>query len=326
MTSKIPCQMHKLCKTNRRPIDIMSLIVITGITGKTGNWFLRRLNSEAASLIDYRFRLASRTVTNLDMIAKAAIKTEICIGNITNPDFCEILCKGANILIHIAGIRYLFPLVEKAAKCGVKRFILIHTTGMFSKYKSAAKPYIKLEADIRALAAENDIAVTILRPTMIYGDLCDRNISILIRMVDKLRVFPVINGAKYELQPVCAKDLGEAYYSVLMHPEITRNKSYNLSGGAPIQLIDMLREIGAQLGKENKFVSVPFWLAYFGAWLVFCVTFTKVDYREKIQRMIEPRVFSYEDATKDFGYAPVVFSEGVKGEIEQYKLQKEKRK
>ena len=193
---------------------------------------------------------------------------------------------------------------------------------MFSKYKKAARPYIDLEKRIHELAKLHDISVTILRPTMIYGTLDDKNVSFFIRMVDNLRFFPVINGAKYELQPVYAKDLGEAYYSVLMNSNTTAGKSYNLSGGAPIMLIDMLKTIARYLGKSPRFFSVPFWLAYSGAWFLYALTLTKFDYREKVQRMIEPRVFDHEAATADFGYNPVSFAEGVSDETVQYLRQK----
>lgn len=296
----------------------MSVVAVTGITGKTGYWFYHKLCEEATSLPNYSFRFASRSQISLKPIGSASIKTESVTGDISNRAFCESLCRGADTLIHIAGIRWSLPLIEVAAECGVKRFILVHTTGMFSKYKNAAKPYVALEKRIHEIAEDNKIQVTILRPTMIYGTLNDKNVSTFIRMVDKLKFFPVINGAKYELQPVHSRDLGEAYYSVLMSPETTTGKEYNLSGGAPIMLIDMLKTISAYLGKRTHFFTVPFGVAYFGAWVLFCGTFGRFDYREKVQRMIEPRVFSHENAASDFGYSPVTFAEGVKEEVEQY--------
>ena len=42
---------------------------------------------------------------------------------------------------------------------------------------------------------------------MIYGSLDDQNMSVFIKMVDKLKIFPVINGGKYSLQPVHQEDL-----------------------------------------------------------------------------------------------------------------------
>lgn len=297
----------------------MKIVAVTGITGKTGKWFLNRLNNEPGIFEKFTFRAATRQKIDI------GYGIETLKGDIADPGFCRKLCEKSETLLHIAGIRSSFPLLSVAAECGVKRFILVHTTGMFSKYKKAAKPYLTLEAKIRKLADDYGIAVTILRPTMIYGDLYDRNVATFIRMVDKLKLFPVINGARSELQPVYAKDLGDAYFEVLMNPDTTVNKSYNLSGGAPIALIDMLKTIGDQLGKKNIFVNVPFPIAYFGAWMVFILSFTKIDYREKVQRMIEDRVFSHEDATRDFGYRPLQFPEGVKFEISQY-LAKERRR
>ncbi len=226
---------------------------------------------------------------------------------------------GYNVLIHITGINRSIPLVKHGLAAGVKRFVLVHTTGIYSRYKAAGEEYRAIDSEVEKLCREASATITILRPTMIYGNLNDRNLSVFIRMVDKLRLFPIINGAKYELQPVWCGDLGRAYYQVLMNPKSTENKNYNLSGGSPIMLIDMLNEIGKQLGVNNTFISVPYRLAYFVAWIVYVLTFKRKDYREKVQRLVEPRVYSYEEATRDFGYHPLIFKDGIKTEIEMYK-------
>ena len=119
------------------------------------------------------------------------------------------------------------------------------------------------------------------------------------------------------------KDLGKAFYDVLMNPEITDSKEYDLSGGKPILLIDIFKEIGNQLGVKNTFISVPSSIAYLGAWIVYILTFKKKDYREKVQRMVEPRAYSYEKAANDFNYSPHEFKDGVKEEIIMYKQLKE---
>lgn len=288
------------------------MIAITGITGKTGYWFYQRLISYASGRDDISCRFASRSLEALKFIVPTE-QMQYCIGNINDPEFCNTFLDNVDTLVHIAGIRYSFPLLDIAAQKGVRRFILVHTTGMYSKYKKAAKPYITLEARIHELATRYNINIT-----MIYGTLDDKNVSVFIKMVDKLRLFPVINGARYELQPVHAEDLGDAYFRVLMNPKTTANKEYNLSGGKPIMLIDMLKTISEYMGKHTSFFSVPFPLAYLCACAVYYGTLTKIDYREKIQRMIEPRVFDHDMATKDFGYAPVTFQDGVKQEVLQY--------
>lgn len=69
-------------------------------------------------------------------------------------------------------------------------------------------------------------------------------------MVDKLPVMPIVNGAHYLLQPVHYRDLGYAYYAVLTHEESTVGRDYDLSGKEPIELREMLKEIGIQMGKQ----------------------------------------------------------------------------
>ena len=201
----------------------------------------------------------------------------------------------------------------------MRRLILIHTTGIYSKYKAAGEEYREIDSFVYITCKEHNIVLTILRPTMIYGNTTDNNVVKFIKMVDKLPLMPVVNGARYELQPVHYKDLGDAYYAVLMNEEATANRDFNLSGGEPIMLRDMLSEIGKNLGKKLKFISCPFGLAYLGAWLVYIVTLKKMDYREKVQRLCEPRIFSHEEATRAFGYNPRIFQIGVVDEVKQYK-------
>jgi hypothetical protein len=112
--------------------------------------------------------------------------------------------------------------------------------------------------------------------------------------------------------------MGEAYYQVLINEETTKNKNYNLSGKNPILLIDIFRTIGTYLGKKTIFVSIPFPIAYLGGWVIYIFSIGRIDYREKIRRLVEPRVFDHVEATKDFGFLPLDFKEGVKTEIEEY--------
>jgi hypothetical protein len=73
---------------------------------------------------------------------------------------------------------------------------------------------------------------------MINGDVCDHNMSKFIKMVDGFRLFPVIDHGKCLIQPVNARDLGKAYYSVLMIPSEKVKPSYNLSGEKPIIMLE----------------------------------------------------------------------------------------
>ncbi len=316
----------------------MQTVVITGITGKSGQYFLKRMLKEYQYLRDYSFKFLCRKSDNsknkvgYDLLNSARqedkLNIEIIEVDLTDEnEIRQVFLQSVDMLFHIASVKLTLNIVPIALEMGVDNIVMVHTTGIYSKYKKAGEAYRQTEAKIAELVEGykikgRNISTTILRPTMIYGDLQDGNVSTFIKMVDKYRLFPTVKGARFDLQPVWCKDLGDAYYEVLTKWDITKNKEYVLSGGKPIQLRQMFMEIAKQLGVKNKFISVPFWIAYSGAWLIYLLTFTKKDFREKVQRLVEPRAYSHELANQDFNYSPVCFAEGVKEEIEAYKLKK----
>lgn len=294
------------------------MILLTGITGKSGKWFLRNLNDNNNSLNKKSYRVIVRTTSNVELIDQSKLCIEKAYGDLNDEAFLSDALKGINIVFHIAGIHSSMKVVNAAIKNKVDWIILVHTTGIYSKYKSASEEYINIEKKIEQITKDSNISLTILRPTMIYGSINDRNVAIFIRMVDKLRIFPVVSHAKFPLQPVHAKDLGNAYYQVLLNEKMTNGKKYILSGKSPIMLIDMLKTIAKLLEKRNIYVSFPFPIAYFGSYVLCLISLKRIDYRERVQRLVEPRIFSHDDASRDFGYSPMDFEEGVINEIKEY--------
>lgn len=296
------------------------LLAITGITGKSGRVLAEQIahvdtfKKEFPAGIRVFVRSSSNTI-HLDTILPDVQKVT---GALTDKAFLEKELKGVDTLLHIAGIHWSREIVSAAAVCDVRRLILVHTTGIYSKYKAAGEEYRQIDDFVYKTCRERGILLTILRPTMIYGTVNDHNIAVFIKMVDRLPVMPVVNGARYELQPVHCRDLGIAYFDVLMHEEQTANRDFILSGGRPILLRDIFTVIGHELGKEVTFFSVPFCVAYTGAVLLYGMTLGKVDFRERVQRLCEPRIFEHDEATRAFGYHPMNFEEGIKDEIREY--------
>lgn len=294
-------------------------VFITGVTGKSGLSFFNECKEHKPQ--GYSFTFLVRDEGKAKELKSEWPEINYVIGSIENATLIhhEFQTGQYDIVLHIAGIHLSLSLIKEVVQFGsVKRLILVHTTGIYSKHKAASEGFKHIENSIDALIDGKDISLTVLRPTMIYGNLKDANVATFMKLVYKLRLFPVVNHAKCELQPVWYGDLGKAYYQVLMNPDTTKNKSYNLSGGRPISMIDMFKIMGAKLGVKNTFINVPMWLAYSGAWLVFCLSFGKLDYREFVLRLDESRTFSHADATADFGYTPVAFEEGINEEIQEF--------
>jgi nucleoside-diphosphate-sugar epimerase len=295
----------------------MSNILITGATGRSGSYFIEELIKNDINTDNY-YRMVLRSKTKSEILDNSQLRIDKVFGDLSNYNFCTEITKNIDTILHIAGIKLSMILVKAAIQNNVKRIILVHTTGIYSKYKNAAFEYLDIEKSIYDLVSDKDINLTILRPTMIFGSLDDNNMCKFIHMVNKYRVFPIVKEGKYLLQPVHQKDLGRAYLQVLSNPVSTSNKSYTLSGQEAVYLIDILRFISDSLGKKTLFISVPFRLAYLMGNCLYYVSFKRIDYREKIQRLVEDRAYDHESATKEFDYQPMDFRKALKEEIELF--------
>lgn len=297
------------------------VLAITGITGKSGQAFahyLEQNESVIRSMFPGGIRLLLHKERERDTGILSCFETERMYGDLEDELFLSEAFLGVDTIVHIAGIHWSREVVHAAAGNFVRRLITVHTTGIYSKYKEAGEEYRNIDDFVYMMCKSKNIILSILRPTMIYGTINDKNISSFIKMVDKLPVMPVVNNAQYELQPVHFEDLGRAYYDVLVNESITGGHDYILSGGEEIMLKDMLIEMGAYLSKRMRFVNIPFPIAYGLAWMAFVLSVGKLDFREKVQRLCEPRVYPHEEATRDFGYNPRTFRSAIGEEVRDY--------
>ncbi len=292
------------------------LILVTGITGHSGRWFAERLVREGYA---DPIRCTLRATSDASFLAKTRLNYSTVVGDITNPAFLDRITKGVDTILHIANIHFSERIVEAAIRNGVKWVILVHTTGRYSRFNSASAEYIRIED--RILGLKSNIALTVLRPTMIYGSSRDQNMCRLIDYLYRHKFFPIFGSGNNLMQPVHARDLGNAYYDVLVNPEITINHAYNLPGKEPIRYIDLVRTISRALGRKNIIVTVPMWLSLLAARLFTAVSRKSPISVEQVMRMKEDKDFDYGKAAQDFRYSPVSFPEGIASEVEEY-LQK----
>ncbi|BDH60660.1 epimerase [Lysinibacillus sp. PLM2] len=291
------------------------MLLITGITGHTGGYFLQEL---IKNNYNGPIRCIVRKTSDTALIDKSGLNIEKVYGDITDLNFLEKCMKGIKTVFHIINIRHTLTILKVALKHDVSRMICVHTTGIYSKFRNASSEYIEIEGQIKKIVNDSKIKMTILRPTMIYGDLCDHNMSKFIKMVDKFPIFPVINKGSCLIQPVNARDLGKAYYAVLMTDSETLKYEYNLSGHNPITMLKSFQLISKNLNKKRIFINCPLSIGVLLAKILKLSTFSKIDYIEKVQRMSEDRCFSHEDAKNDFNYQTERFEIGIEREVKQY--------
>ena len=292
------------------------LLLVTGITGHTGRYFYETLVQRNCSR---KIRVLVRKTSDCSFLANSPLDIELVYGDLEDDRFLTSAMSGVSEVLHITNIRYSLGIVNTALKHNVGSVVCVHTTGIYSRFRVASEEYLTIEDRLqKTIQAHPNLTVTIIRPTMIFGDLCDRNVSKFIRMIDRFRVFPVIDGGEGLLQPVNARDLGRAYFDVLLLPKEHRKSEYILSGDRPLTMKELFQSISGYLGKNTLFVSVPSRLAVSLAKIVYFSTSGKKDFVEKVQRMTEDRSFSHDQAKGDFSYRPEAFQKGLMREVYAY--------
>lgn len=291
------------------------MLLVTGITGHSGKYFLSHL---IENNYDERIRVIVRNRDEVTDLEESGLNIEVLVGDLDDQTFLDDALSGANTLFHIASIFYSANIVKAAINHHVQRIILVHTTGIYSKFKSASFEYKTIETRVNSMIEDADykIDLTILRPTMIFGYANDRNMIKFIKLVDKLPIVPVVDGGRGLLQPVHGRDLGKAYYQVLVSVNLASD--YILSGERALSMFELFKMISQYLGKQKTIISVPKQVAVLSAQVLRIISLNRVDFVERVQRMSEDRNFSHELATKDFQYSPSSFDDNLSEEVQLY--------
>jgi uncharacterized protein YbjT (DUF2867 family) len=169
------------------------------------------------------------------------------------------------------------------------------------------------------LAAEDRVrslpgAWTILRPTMIYGDAGDRNLSRLIRFVASCPVVPLPGGGRALVQPVHVEDLGRAAVEAL-ECEAAARREYNLPGAEAAPLRELVLHVGRLLDRRLWLVPLPIAPTASLAGLWHRLGLPPRVSSEQVLRLAEDKAFAFDDARRDWRYAPRGYREGLADEV-----------
>jgi len=199
-----------------------------------------------------------------------------------------------------------------------KHVVALSSTSRFSKELSADREEKELADGLKqgedvfiSWAQQNNVAWTILRPTLIYGLGRDKNISVMTNFIRRFSFFPLLGEGKGLRQPVHARDVAMACIAAL-NTEKSFNRAYNISGGATLTYRQMVEKVFESLGKKPHFVILPFWLFRAGIFhLRFLPRFRHWS-AAMAERMNQNLVFDHHEATNDFGFAPRKFELAMK--------------
>ena len=233
--------------------------LVIGATGLVGGYILQHLASRGECA--YALSRAPRADARADWIAGDLEKPE----TLNVPPFATLYSTTDAILLAPALSRFFNP--------ELKRVIAFSSTSVITKFDSEVKAEREMLRDLAA--AEQDIVRTceasrvdwtILRPTLIYAEGRDINITPLSRLIRRFRFMPLVGGAKGLRQPVHAEDLAIGALAAAAS-SAAANKFYALPGGETLSYKEMIGRIFDGMKLPRRTIPVPalLWRAAFVA-------------------------------------------------------------
>ena len=278
---------------------IAAPVLVLGATSLIGRFLLPLL--DGLGMATY----ALSRKTPLDMAGARWVRVSL-----DDPRLEEALPEAATVF-SLSPI-WILPAALPALKAkGLVRLIAFSSTSVFTKAGSddegerrTAQKLADGEAAVIAFCEANGVTWTILRPTMIYAEGHDQNITRLTRLIRRLGFLPLAGKGDGLRQPVHAQDLAAGALVAAIRSAAC-NKAYDLPGGETLAYRQMAERIFQALGKRPLILTAPPWLWRLGYFLA--SPFLPGSTAQMGRRMSEDLVFSSAPAENDLNWNPRPF-------------------
>lgn len=271
--------------------------LVIGATGLVGGYLLKGLVDRG----EYPWAMSRRSQSGRD--------ARWIVGDLEQPEALQ--APSVETLYCTADASLLAPALPRLLGPSLKRVVAFTSTSVMTKMDSevAAEREIlrrlaDAEQDIARICEANGVGWTILRPTLIYAEGRDINITPLARLIRRFGFMPLVGGARGLRQPVHAEDLAIGAIAAAASPAAT-NKVYSLPGGETISYREMIGRIFDGMHMRRRTLPIPAWLWRAG-FLLAKPLYPGANVAMGI-RMTKDMTFDSSPAIADFGWKPRLF-------------------
>ncbi|TYO64573.1 NAD(P)H-binding protein [Bradyrhizobium hipponense] len=270
---------------------------VIGGTGVVGSYIIGQLVRPGERVI--ALSRAPRKRAGVEWIRADLLKPD----KLVLPAFSTLYCTADAVLLADA-----LPFLLNS---GAKRLVAFSSTSVHTKQDTEVAEEREMihkladaERRIVATCEERQVGWTILRPTLIYAEGRDTNITPLSRLIRRFGFMPLVGGAPGLRQPVHAEDLAIGAIAAAAS-QAAVNKFYSLPGAEILSYREMVGRIFDALHLPRRLISVPPWLWRAGFDLAQPL-FPSSNVAMGI-RMMKDMTFDGTSAVRDFGWNPRAF-------------------
>jgi nucleoside-diphosphate-sugar epimerase len=284
----------------------MNRLVVTGATGNTGSEVLKKFRALSPTLEILALIRPSSETSELRRMGISVLECDL-----NNASTYQMHLHSSDTVLEMANLRFFKALRVAINTRGIQRAFFVTTTGVFSTFHSYAALYREIESEMRQSA----FGVTILRPSMIYGNERDHNMHKLLSFLNKTPVFPVFGDGTSLMQPVHVEDLATGIVTA-----VTQNivGEFNLAGPEPISYNSLLETSASALGKKIRFLHLPHKIIANLVAIAEKIPRFPIKH-EQVMRLQENKNFDISKSIQLLNYAPRAFAVGIQQEISRLK-------
>ena len=286
---------------------------MTGSTGFVGGYLVPALLKRGDVV-----RCLARTPSKAESLADAG--AEIVRGDLLDRASLDRAVRGCDAVVHLAAVadssdpelnervnvEGTRALGDACVEAGVRRIVNVSST-------CAGRPLQDAYGETKARAERQldrpELAVTHLRPTMIYGH-GSYEFDLFARIVERAPWVPIPGTGRTVLQPVFVED-AVAVIMRCLDTDASAGKTYDVSGPEPIEINEFIGLLGRMQGRTAHPLHVPARLALLGARVLGRLTerpFINVD---QVMAFLQDTHVDIQPARRDLAFDPRPLEEGL---------------
>jgi nucleoside-diphosphate-sugar epimerase len=287
-------------------------VLVSGATGVLGARLVRALCGRG-----YHVRALSPPGDPFrSRLEGADLDCTVVEGDVRSAASIDGLFTGIGTVYHLAAVilapdpvvfdnvnrRGTAQMIEGAARGGVGHFVYVSSASVtYPQLTRYAESKLVGEALVKS---EHRFKYTIVRPTLVYDEGGGQEFMLFLRYLQRLPAVPFIGAGQAWKRPVWAGDVVSGLAAIAGNAKCY-GKTYNLSGGGRIRMIDLARLMLAHHGQRRLLVPVPVVLARAVARAMKIFMKDPPLTLQAIAGIVHDADLSPDEAERDLGYHPL---------------------